>query len=89
MSKDCSGILRGLQVHGKAVTVPGRALAGIITNLKDSLDPEASELLQSYHQLVVNFLRSLSSDTSLSPKAHALQEKLAAKLPVLKSVVGL
>ncbi|KAL0031439.1 hypothetical protein WJX77_000485 [Trebouxia sp. C0004] len=42
-----------MQVHGKAVTVPGRALAGIISNLKGTLEPGDFDLLQSYHQTVV------------------------------------
>lgn len=77
-----------LQAHGKAVSVPGRALAGIITHLKASLDPESYDLLQSYHQLVVSHLRALSTDTSSAQELDEMQEQLAAKLQGVKSMAG-
>lgn len=77
-----------LQVHGKAVSVPGRALAGIITHLKASLQPDSFELLQSYHQLVVNQLRAMSAETSSESDLGTMQEQLAAKLHSVKSMVG-
>lgn len=77
-----------LQVHGKAVTVPGRALAGIIGSLKISLEPDSFELLHSYHQLVVNHLRALSTDTASGTETGEMQDQLAAKLGALKAMVG-
>ena len=77
-----------LQVHGKAVSVPGRALAGIITHLKASLEPDSFDLLQSYHQLVVNHLRAMSAETSSDSEVGTMQEQLAAKLQSVKSMVG-
>lgn len=77
-----------LQVHGKAVSVPGRALAGIITHLKASLEPDSFGLLQSYHQLVVDHLRAMSAETSSEPELSTMQEQLKAKLHSIKSMVG-
>ena len=79
-----------LQVHGKAVTVPGRALAGIISNLKANLEPEAFELLQTYHQMVVSNLRVTSSpDTSSSAEVPKTQQELADKLTGLKALASI
>lgn len=77
-----------LQVNGKAVSVPGRALAGIITHLKASLEPDSYDLLQSYHQLVVSHLRALSTDTSSAQELDEMQEQLAAKLQSVKHMAG-
>lgn len=77
-----------MQVHGKAITVPGRALAGIIADLKTSLESDSFELLQSYHQLVVNHLRAMSAETSSEPELEFMQEQLAAKLQAVKSMAG-
>ncbi|DBB10622.1 TPA: hypothetical protein ACH3X3_007133 [Trebouxia sp. C0006] len=75
-----------MQVHGKAVTVPGRALAGIISNLKGTLEPGDFDLLQSYHQTVVSHLRAVSSDGSSSREVEAIQEQLFTNLPLLKAL---
>ena len=77
------------QVHCKAITVPGRALAGIISCLKADLEPEAFDLLQSFHQQVVNHLRAVSAqDPSVGSELVAKQEELVDKLGPLKSLVG-
>ena len=75
-------------MHGKAVSVPGRALAGIIAHLKASLEPDSFDRLQSYHQLVVNHLRAMSAETSSEPELSTMQEQLTAKLPSIKAMVG-
>lgn len=74
-----------MQVHGKAVTVPGRALAGVISSLKGSLEPGDFDLLQSYHQTVVSHLRAIS-DGSSSTEVDVIQEKLSTNLPLLKAL---
>lgn len=68
--------------------MPGRALAGIIADLKTSLESDSFELLQSYHQLVVNHLRAMSAETSSEPELEFMQEQLAAKLQAVKSMAG-
>lgn len=76
------------QVRGKAITVPGRALAGIIAGLRTSLESDSFELLQSYHQLVVNHLRAMSAETPSEPELGVMQEQLATKLQAIKSMAG-
>lgn len=78
-----------LQVHSKAVTVPGRALAGIITNLKACIEPEAFDVLHAYHQLVVSHLRAMSSGSSIDPEVKAMQEQLSDQLDSLKALAGI
>ncbi|KAL3152351.1 hypothetical protein ABBQ32_001414 [Trebouxia sp. C0010 RCD-2024] len=77
-----------MQVRGKAITVPGRALAGIIAGLRTSLESDSFELLQSYHQLVVNHLRAMSAETPSEPELGVMQEQLATKLQAIKSMAG-
>ena len=78
-----------LQVYSKAVTVPGRALAGIISNLKACIDPEAFDVLHAYHQLVVSHLRAMSSGSSSDPEVKAMQEQLSDRLDSLKALAGI
>ena len=77
-----------LQVHGRAVTVPGRALAGIIASLKTSLEPDCFELLQAFHQQVVSHLRAMSTEAASATANGEMQDQLAARLGALKSMVG-
>ncbi len=78
-----------MQVHGKAVTVPGRSLAGIISSLKDSMEPDSFDLLQSYHQMVVNHLRAMSTESNSSAEVKTMQDQLANKLGSLKGLAGI
>ena len=86
-SADC--MQSDLQVYSKAVTVPGRALAGIIANLKANLEPEAFNVLHAYHQLVVSHLRAMSSGSSGDPEVKAMQEQLSDRLDSLKALAGI
>ena len=78
-----------MQVHGKAVSVPGRALAGIISSLKGSMEPDSFELLQLYHQMVVNYLRATSSASKSAPEVETMQQQLADKLESVKALAGI
>lgn len=78
-----------LQVYSKAVTVPGRALAGIITNLKACIEPEAFDVLHTYHQLVVSHLKAMSSGSSDDAEVKAMQEQLSDRLDSLKALAGI
>ncbi|BDA42327.1 E3 UFM1-protein ligase 1 homolog [Coccomyxa sp. Obi] len=60
-----------MQVHGCAVSVPGRALSGVIEGLKGGLSEETYDLLFNFHADVVNMLKS--GDGAQSAQ---LQEKL-------------
>lgn len=51
-----------LQVHGRAISIPGKALAPMIDILKTSLSDESAQNLKSFHKLVVESLRNESSE---------------------------
>ena len=78
-----------LQVYSKAVTVPGRALAGIISNLKASIEADAFDVLHAYHQMVVSHLRAMSSGSSSEPEVKAMQDQLSDRLDSLKALAGI
>jgi hypothetical protein len=82
-----------LQVHQKAVSVPGRALAGVINKLKGtgSSDttsvPEADyRLLIEYHSLVVAWLKAQSGAAG-EDETTALKQQLDSKSAQLKGLV--
>lgn len=77
-----------LKVHGKAITVPGRALAAIIGSLKTSLEPDSFELLQSYHQPIVNHLRAVSIEVAPGTEIGEMQQRVAFRLGALKTMVA-
>lgn len=61
-------------MHNCAVSVPGRALSGVIASLKDELSEETFELLSSFHADVVNMLKS---------RDGSYEAELQEKLPLL------
>ena len=58
-------------MHGCVVSVPGRALSGVVACLKGGLSEETHDLLTSFHADVVSMLKS--SDGS---QPAELQDKL-------------
>lgn len=75
-----------MQVHSKAITVPGRALAGVISEMKTALPAESYQLLDSYHQDVVSYLKAMSTDDAQNAPDSTLQTQLQAKLIDLKAL---
>ena len=67
-----------VQVNGRATSIPGKALAGVITHLKASLQPEDAKLLSDFHELVVQSLRSESNSLS--------NDKLVALIPSIRTI---
>ena len=68
-----------LQLHGRAMSVPGKALSGVIGLLQSELPPGPFQELGQFHSLVVDSLRSHSPEPA---------PKLAALLPKIKGVAG-
>lgn len=68
-----------VQLQGQALSIPGKALAGVIELLKADLEPEAFQKLSEFHSLVVESLRSGGSTAN---------PKLAELLPVVKGIAG-
>lgn len=69
-----------LQVHGCAVSVPGRALGGVIEGLRGGLSEEAFALLTAYHAGVVSLLKAGDS-----PEAAEKRAELLGRLPLLQA----
>lgn len=74
-----------LQVHSKAITIPGRALAGVIAELKAAM-PESHQLLDSFHQDVVACLKAMSANDAQNNNTNELQTRLEGKLEDLKAL---
>lgn len=68
-----------LQAAGKAISIPGKALAGVIDQLKGALPSEQFSQLAEMHKLVVNDLRS--QDNEQNPRLLVL-------MPSLKAMTG-
>ena len=77
-----------LQVHSKAITMPGRALAGVITDMKTEIPAESYQLLEDYHQAVVLHLKALSADGAQNGDKTPSQAQLLDKLSELKALVN-
>ena len=71
---------------GRIVSVPGKVITGVISRLESAGLPEgAHELMLSFHQDVVAYLKSKSADGG--PDQEAL-ERLEEALPKLKALCG-
>lgn len=70
-----------LQVHNAAISIPGRALSGVINSLKKGIDEDVFSLVSGFHADVVSLLKNSGSENDGS--AAALQERLQDKLPGL------
>ena len=68
------------QVSGKAVSIPGKALSGVISYLKEFLPGKKFLQLRELHGLVVEDLRSQSGQRN---------PRLIEVLPELKDMAGL
>lgn len=75
---------------GRLVSVPGRALGGVLQRLQLELPEPSYQLLQGFHDAVVESLKLASAEGAESAaRAAALGEQLAAQLPALKALAGL
>ncbi|KAG0452955.1 hypothetical protein HPP92_025619 [Vanilla planifolia] len=80
-----------LQVFGKALQAPGRAISAAISRLKDKLPEEAFNALIDYHSSIVTLLALQSAATEddedcTSDRILSQKEHLDSKLPELKSL---
>ena len=69
------------QVHGKATSIPGKALAGVIALLKSDLPAEQFQQLNEFHSMVVERLRQQNSEEQ--------DPKLAQLALAVKGIAGL
>ena len=75
-------------MHSKAITVPGRALAGVIAEMKAAIPAESYSLLEDYHQAVVAHLKTLSADSTQSTDSTAFLAQPQGKLAEIKALVN-
>jgi hypothetical protein len=75
--------------HGRALSLPGRALGAAIARLSDQLTPEEHRTLSAFQEAVVELLQ-LRSDDSDAGKAAAQAKgaALAAQLPQLLALTA-
>ncbi|XP_047943539.1 E3 UFM1-protein ligase 1 homolog [Salvia hispanica] len=81
-----------VQIHGKALQAPGRAISVAVARLKDKLDDLAFKTLQDYQKAAVTLLSLMSSATGneedcTSDRILSQRELLEGLMPALKSLV--
>ncbi|KAL7115621.1 hypothetical protein ACP275_04G193700 [Erythranthe tilingii] len=81
-----------VQIHGKALQAPGRAISVAISKLKDKLDDIAFKTLTDYQSAAVGLLSLISAGTGdeedcTSDRILSKRELLEASMPALKSLV--
>ncbi|KAL0369751.1 UNVERIFIED_CONTAM: E3 UFM1-protein ligase 1 [Sesamum angustifolium] len=81
-----------VQVHGKALQAPGRAISVAIAKLKDKLDDIAFKTLADYQSAAVTLLSLISAGTGneedcTSDRILSKRKLLKGSMPVLKSLV--
>ncbi|KAL0460276.1 UNVERIFIED_CONTAM: E3 UFM1-protein ligase 1 [Sesamum latifolium] len=81
-----------VQVHGKALQAPGRAISVAIAKLKDKLDDIAFKTLADYQSAAVTLLSLISAGTGneedcTSDRILSKRELLEGSMPALKSLV--
>ncbi|XP_011089402.1 E3 UFM1-protein ligase 1 homolog [Sesamum indicum] len=81
-----------VQVHGKALQAPGRAISVAVAKLKDKLDDIAFKTLADYQSAAVTLLSLISAGTGneedcTSNRILSKRELLESSMPALKSLV--
>ncbi|XP_047982149.1 E3 UFM1-protein ligase 1 homolog [Salvia hispanica] len=81
-----------VQIHGKALQAPGRAISVAVARLKDKLDDSAFKTLQDYQRAAVTLLSLMSSATGNEEdctldRISSQRELLEGLMPALKNIV--
>ncbi|KAK4709585.1 hypothetical protein R3W88_030510 [Solanum pinnatisectum] len=82
-----------VQVHGKALQAPGRAISAAVSRLKDKLDDSAFKTLVDYQSGTVSVLALMASATGdeedcTSDRILSKREVLEELMPALKGLVS-
>ncbi|CAD7705101.1 unnamed protein product [Ostreobium quekettii] len=75
------------QIHNSAVSIPGKAIAGVLLSMKADMEEDAYLLLDEFHKLVVASLKEQSRSAPISPEEVA--EVLQVKLAMVKAALGI
>lgn len=76
-----------LKTCHKALSIPGRAIGGILVLLQGKLEEEQHALVQQFHELVVESLKAASAGSE-GPSDAASQQSLQAMVPKVKELAG-
>nr|GMD22587.1 E3 UFM1-protein ligase 1 homolog [Ipomoea batatas] len=81
-----------VQVHGKALQAPGRAISAAVSGLKDKLDDSAFKTLTDYQSTTVSLLALMSAATGdeedcSTDRIQTKREVLEGLMPALKGLV--
>lgn len=76
-----------LKTSNKLVSIPGRAMGGVLALLQAKMAPEQHSLLQQFHELVVDSLKAASACKAAGLSSES-QQQLDKLLPDVKSLVG-
>ncbi|CAN4119993.1 unnamed protein product [Withania somnifera] len=81
-----------VQVHGKALQAPGRAISATVSRLKDKLDDSAFKTLVEYQSATVGLLALMATATGdeedcTSDRILSKREVLEELMPALKGLV--
>ena len=76
------------QVHGCALSVPGRALGGVIEGLKQGLPEGVHALLAGFHAGVVGYLKAGGGEGAAQQKELLDEQLLQLKAAVLGQQVS-
>ncbi|OMO67640.1 E3 UFM1-protein ligase 1 [Corchorus capsularis] len=81
-----------IQVHGRALQAPGRAISVAVTRLKDKLDDSAFKILTDFQTATVTLLALVSAATGdeqdcSSDRISSKKELLESQIPALKALV--
>lgn len=81
-----------VQIHGKALQAPGRAISVVVSRLKDKLDSSAFKVLVDYQGATVALLALTSAatgdeDDCSADRIQSKREVLETLMPALKALV--
>lgn len=73
-----------LKSSHKLMSIPGRAIGGVLGLLESKLEPEQHALVQQFHELVVDTLKAAASGN----EGSANSEQLQVLVPQVKALAG-
>ncbi|KAM7496638.1 hypothetical protein LguiA_021052 [Lonicera macranthoides] len=81
-----------IQVYGRALQAPGRAISVAVSRLKDKLDDASYKILLDYHSATVTLLQLMAAATGdeedcTSERILSKRELLESLMPALKGLV--
>jgi hypothetical protein len=81
-----------MKTCSRAVSIPGRAIGGVLAMLQPQLEAQQHELLQAFHEGVVASLKAAPGGGAAAgeqqQQQQQQQQRLAAQVPQLKALAG-